>query len=164
MDSKIISTFLACFIFLTPFAVEAQQAIFLVRHAEQVPEGEEPPLTEAGQRRAKALAAMLKDSGINAIYTNGRVRSLQTAEPIAEALKIESKSMPESDTDGLIRHLRAQHVADRVLIVTGSMTIPHLLKRLGHSGDVVVTRFEYNSLFVIVPKSDGNPFVLRLRY
>jgi|SRR5919108_4539968 broad specificity phosphatase PhoE len=164
MDYKIIIAFVAFFLFLTPLTLEAQQAVFLVRHAEQAPEGEEPPLTEAGHRRAKTLAAMLKDSGINAIYTNGRVRSLQTAEPIAKGLNVESKSMPESDIDGLIRRLRTQHVADRVLIVTGSMTIPHLLKALGHSGDVVVTRFEYDNLFVIIPKVDGGASVVRLRY
>ncbi len=150
--------------YFTP--AEAQQAIFLVRHAEQAPEVEEPPLTEVGQRRAKALAAMLKDAGINAIYTNPRLRSIQTAEPLAKALAIESKVLPgrRDDIEGLIRRLRTHQPRDRVLVVTGSLTVPHILRALGHPLEVTIPPYEYDNLFVIFPRDQGEPVVLRLRY
>ncbi len=51
--------------------VEAQEAIFLVRHTEQAGPGRtDPPLTEVGQRRAKALAGVLKDAGIDVIFVS----------------------------------------------------------------------------------------------
>jgi hypothetical protein len=165
MRQKILVGFLIYFIFAPPLAIQAQQAIFLVRHAEQAPDVEEPPLTEVGQRRARVLAEMFKDAGINAIYTNPRLRSIQTAEPLAKTLNVESKVLPVrlDDVEGLIRAL-GTHPRDRVLIVTGSLNIPHILKALGHPVEITIPLFEYDNLFVIFPKSDGPPVVLRLRY
>jgi phosphohistidine phosphatase SixA len=166
MRQRIAGVFLAYSLFALPFAVEGQQAIFLLRHAEQVLEVEEPPLTDVGQRRARTLVAMLKDAGINAIYTNARLRSIQTAEPLAKALKIDSKVLPgrRDDIEALMRHLRAHGPEDRVLIVTGSLTIPHVLKALGHPVEVTVPPSEYDNLFMIFPRQQGQPVVLRLRY
>jgi broad specificity phosphatase PhoE len=68
----------------------AQEAILLVRHAEQTA----PPdvvLTEAGHRRAATLALRLKDAGINAIFTTTAVRTQETAVPTARALGITPK-------------------------------------------------------------------------
>jgi broad specificity phosphatase PhoE len=147
-----------------PFA-QTQQAIFLVRHAEQ--DGrpsvvDDPVLTEVGHRRAQALAQVLKDAGIAVIYTTERRRSIQTAEPISKSLNIERKVHPLQDRDGLISRLRTQHANDRVLVVSHSLTLPRLLKALGYPIDITIE--EYDNLFVIVPKSDGSPLVLRLRY
>lgn len=65
----------------------AQEAILLVRHAEQTP----PPnvvLTQAGHLRAAALAHRLKDSGVTAIFTTNATRTQETAAPTAKALGI----------------------------------------------------------------------------
>jgi hypothetical protein len=166
MRQTIIGAFVAYSLLASPFGVEAQQAIFLLRHAEQALEVEEPPLTDVGQRRARTLVAMLKDAGINAIYTNARLRSIQTAEPLAKTLKIESKVLPgrRDDTEALMRHLRAHGPDDRVLIVTGSLAIPHVLKALGHPVEVTIPPTEYDNLFVIFPRQQAQPVVLRLKY
>jgi Histidine phosphatase superfamily (branch 1) len=164
MRPKILVAFLIQFTIAVPLAVEAQQVIFLARHAEQAPEVEEPPLTEKGQQRARTLAAILKDAGINVIYTNPRLRSIQTAEPLAKTLRVESKVLPmRDDVEGLVRVLR-KHPHDRILIVTGSLNIPHVLKALGHPLEITVPPSEYDNLFVIFPKTEAQPVVLRLRY
>ena len=164
MKPRILVAFLIHFTIAVPFAVEAQQVIFLARHAEQASEVEEPPLTEKGQQRARTLAAILKDAGINVIYTNPRLRSIQTAEPLAKMLKVESKVLPmRDDVEGLIGVLR-KHPHDRVLIVTGSLNIPHVLKALGHPLEITVPPSEYDNLLVIFPKTEARPVVLRLRY
>ncbi len=141
-----------------------QQVIFLVRHAEQSTDVEDPALTEVGHRRALELAVVLKDVGINVIYTTELRRSIQTAEPISKSLNIESKRLPLRDRDGLIGRLRTQHFNDRVLVVSHSLTLPRLLKALGYPVDITIAEKEYDSLFVIVPKRDSSPLVLRLRY
>jgi Histidine phosphatase superfamily (branch 1) len=146
---------------------EAQQVIFLVRHAEQAPRidpDDDPALTEVGHRRAQALAQVLKDAGIGVIYTNENRRSIQTAEPISKLLNIESRRLLLRDPDGLIARLRSQHVHDRVLFVSGSLTIPRLLKAWGYHRHNDYGNKEYDNLFVIIPKGDSNPLVLRLRY
>jgi broad specificity phosphatase PhoE len=142
---------------------EAQQVIFLVRHAEQALDDDDPALTEVGHRRAQALAQVLKDAGINVIYTTERRRGIQTAEPIAKLLNIERKTVPMQDRDGLISRLRSQHVHDRVLVVSHSWVLPRLLKALGYPADITISK-QYDNLFVIIPKGNGSPLVLRLRY
>jgi broad specificity phosphatase PhoE len=143
---------------------EAQQAIFLVRHAEQSVETDDPELTEAGKKRAQALASVLKDAGVNVIYTTDRRRAIQTAEPLGKSLNIESKRLPLRDVDGLVARLREQAAHDRILVVSHSLALPRLLKALGYAAEVTIPLHEYDNLFVLVPKNEGSPTVLRLRY
>ncbi len=65
--------------------------------------------------------------------------------------------------DGLIRRLHTQHVHDRVLIVDHSR-LSMLLWGLGHREAVRIGQLDYDNLFVMIPKSDGDPLVLLLRY
>ncbi|MGH6894032.1 MAG: hypothetical protein ACREEP_17440, partial [Dongiaceae bacterium] len=64
---------LATGILAWPFSVNAQEAIFVVRHSDpptflNLDEiKDETPLSESGQQRAKMLAERLKDAGITAI-------------------------------------------------------------------------------------------------
>ena len=147
-------------------SVEAQQVVFLMRHAEQASgaDADDPPLTETGQRRAKALVTVLKDAGLTAIYTSEAQRTNQTAAPLAQALQIEPKSMPRRDIDGLLERLRTQHTDGRVLIISHSLTIPNLLKAFGHPEEIIIGRQEYDRLFVIVPQPPGPPLVFVLRF
>jgi broad specificity phosphatase PhoE len=147
-----------------PCLAQAQQVVFLVRHGEQASGSDDPPLTEAGQRRAKALAALLKDAGLTAIYVSQWQRTMQTAEPVAQALQLEPARVPARDIDGLLERLRTQHAEGRVLIIGHSLTVPRLLKAFGHPEEVVIEKEEYDRLFVIVPKPTGPPLVVVLRY
>jgi broad specificity phosphatase PhoE len=143
----------------------AQQVVFLARHGEQANgANDDPPLTEAGQRRARALATVLKDAGLTAIYVSEFQRTMQAAEPLAQGLQIEPTRIPRGDIDGLLERLRTQHASGRVLIISHSLTIPHVLKALGHPEEVVISREEYDGLFAIVPKPTGPPLVVVLRF
>jgi broad specificity phosphatase PhoE len=156
---------LALSLLSAPCLADAQQVVFLVRHGEQASSANgDPPLTEAGQRRARALATLLKDAGLTAIYVSEFQRTMQAAEPLAQALQIEPTHLPRGDIDGLIERLRTQHADGRVLIISHSLTIPHVLKALGHPEEVVIPREEYDRLFVIVPKPTGPPLVFVLRF
>lgn len=162
-----IARFLVAIVVLSASVViaDAQEAIFLVRHAEQAgPGSTNPPLTEVGERRAKRLADVLKDAGIDVIFVSKTKRTAQTAEPVEKALNVKVKVHPRKDIDGLMARLHTEHADDRVLIVSHSRTVPKLLKALGYPVKVTIARSEYDSLFVIVPKSGGEPLVLRLRY
>ena len=158
----LISTLILGLLVAAPTA-EAQEAIFLVRHTEEAESVyPDPPLTEAGQRRAKALAGVLKEAGIDVIFVSERRRADQTGELVAKALHVKVKEVLRRDIDELMIQLRTEHARDRVLIVSHSLIIPRLLRALGHSEGVVID--EYDNLFVVVPQAKGEPLVLRLRY
>jgi broad specificity phosphatase PhoE len=143
---------------------DAQQVVFLVRHGEQASGANgDAPLTEAGQRRARALVTVLQDAGLTAIYVSEFQRTMQTAEAMAQTLQIEPTRLPRGDIESLVNRLRTQHADGRVLIVSHSLTIPHVLKAFGHPEEVVIHREEYDRLFVIVPKPAGPPLVFVLR-
>ncbi len=164
---KKILRFLLTIVFLgaSVTIADAQEAIFLLRHTEQAgPGSTNPPLTEAGERRAKRLADVLKDAGIDVIFVSKTKRTAQTAELVEKVLNIKVKVHPRKDIDGLIARLHTEHAHDRVLIVSHSRTVPKLLKAFGHPVKVKIGRFEYDSLFVIVPQANGDPLVVRLRY
>ena len=143
----------------------AQEAIFLIRHAEQVHDVEDPPLTEDGFDRAKTWATVFRDAGIKTIYTSKKMRTKQTGEIIAQELDIPLKQVSRRDIDGLVNQVRKEHTDDLVLIVTHSKTLPKLLKAFAPTGEYPVIRpNDYDNLFIVVPKGKAKPTVMRLRY
>ena len=145
-------------------AANAQQAIYLIRHAEQMLDVEDPPLTEAGHQRAKTWALIFRDADIKVIYSSQKRRTKQTGEHIAQALNIPLETLPRRDVAGLVNRLRTRHADDAVVVISHTRTIPKLLKGLGLPEEITIQRDDYDNLFVIVPKSKNGPLVLRLRY
>jgi broad specificity phosphatase PhoE len=69
-------------VLLAPLPVCAQVTVILSRHAEKAAAPpKDPPLTEAGKKRAEVLAFMLADAGVDAIYVTEFQRTKQTAAP-----------------------------------------------------------------------------------
>lgn len=140
------------------------QVVYLIRHAEQVHDVEDPPLTDAGQQRAKTWASILRDADLKVIYTSKKRRTMQTGEPIAETLHVPVETMSRKDVQGLVDRVREEHANDAVLIISHTRTLPKLVKAFGSSGDGTINRDDYDNLFVIVPKEGDAATMLRLRY
>lgn len=148
---------------LTPLRVFAQQAIYVVRHAEQVQNVDDPPLTEVGQQRARALAQFLRDAGITAVYSSEAQRTRQTAQPMAEVLGKEVRQVPRENTEALIARIRQEEPEGRVLVVGHSETVPQILRALGHAEEITIDRGDYDNVFVVAPDGGPKPLVLRQR-
>lgn len=147
-------------------SVDAQQTIFVLRHAERV-EYESPDgvLSEAGEARARVLARLLGDAGITAIYTSDRKRTNQTAQPLAELLHLTPTIVSGQDqVEATVRLVRARDGDGSVVIVGHSNTVPRFLKAFGHSGEVAIGEREHDDIFVVLPLGDGRVTVLRLNY
>ncbi len=142
----------------------AQEVVYLVRHAEQVLDAEDPPLTEAGQQRAKTWASILRDADLKVIYTSKKRRTMQTGQPIAETLNVPVETMSRKEVQGLVDRVRKERANDAVLIISHTRTLPKLVKAFGSSGDGTINRDDYDNLFAIVPKEGGAVTMLRLRY
>jgi broad specificity phosphatase PhoE len=151
-------------IFVTP-VIHAQEAIFLIRHAEQMLDVEDPPITETGHERARAWATIFQDAGIKMIYTSKKRRTKQTGEIIAQELNIPLRQVSRRDINGLVDQVRKEHTGDLVLIVTHSKVLPKLLKAFAPSGEYpTIKPDDYDNLFIVVPKGKAEPTVMRLRY
>ena len=154
---------------LVPVSASAQQLVYLVRHAERAdqaaPAGQmqapnDPPLSPAGEARAKRLATMLRDAGITAIFTTQFRRTRDTAQPLASARGLTPLVNPGADTAGLVAKLRAEHATGIVLVVGHSNTIPEIIAALGGPA-ITIADNEYDNLFVLVPTAGA---LARIRY
>src|SRR6187401_201985 len=90
--------------------VDAAPVVFIVRHAEKASTGgKDPDLSVEGQKRADALANMLKDSQITSVFVTEFKRTQETAAPTARALQVSPTVVPANDIGGLIQKLRASN-------------------------------------------------------
>ena len=137
--------------------VAAQPAIFVVRHAERADAASggapmmaaDPELSEAGRARAKALAVLLEDANITAIFTTEFKRTQQTAAPLAKEAGIQSTMIRARDQATLVEALKT--ATGNVLVVGHSNTVPSIIKDLGVSTPVTLRDDEYDNLFIVIP-------------
>jgi broad specificity phosphatase PhoE len=151
--------------FAAASAALAQSVVFVVRHAERADAGmmrggsDDPDLSAAGYARAEALAALLKDARITAIYVTEFKRTRQTAEPLAKMLALEPTVVSSKDTDGLMQRVKASQ--GNVLVVGHSNTLPVILKTLGGE-EIAIGDSDYDNLFIVTGSTPRS--VLRLHY
>ena len=148
---------------LAAAAAPAQQAVYVVRHAENASDASAPdvPLSDEGKARAARLAEILRDAGITAIYSTDTVRTRSTAEPLARAGNRMVRIY--SDVAVLADMLRREPNA-AALVVGHSNTVPQLLSALGVREAIEIGDRDYDNLFVVVPRGSGEPLLLKLRY
>lgn len=101
---------------------------FVMRHLQKAP-GQDPALSEEGQRRAQRLAALLGAQRISAIYVSTTRRARETAAPLAARLGIVPAEYDPADTPDLVARVRQE--SGPVLIVGHSNTVPDIVEQLG---------------------------------
>lgn len=139
----------------------AAPVVFIVRHAEKASAGgKDPELSVQGQKRANALANILKDSQITAVFVTEFKRTQETAAPTARAAHVSPTVIPANDIGVLAEKLRTLN--GNALVVGHGNTIPDLLKALGISTPVNIPEDDYAEIFALVP--GDAPQLLRLHY
>lgn len=161
-----LTTFCLLVFLVAPALCEAQRAVILVRHAEKRYNSDDPatPLSDQGDARAQALADLLKDAGITAIYSTRTIRTMRTAAPLAKQLGLKVTLADQRDPKELVDRIRKEQPNGVVLIVGHANTVPQMLRVLGDTEDVGIPAHEFDNLFVVIPNGSGKPTVLRLRY
>src|SRR4029077_7501219 len=139
----------------------AAPVIFIVRHAEKASTGDkDPDLSVQGQKRADALAHILKDSQITSVFVTEFKRTQETAAPTARAAHVRPTVIPANDIGALVEKLRA--LKGNALVVGHGNTVPDLLKALGMATPVSIPEDDYSEIFAVL-LSDA-PQLLRLHY
>lgn len=142
----------------------AQQAVYLLRHAEKLG-GNQDGLTNEGKEHAKALARLLKEAKIKAIYTSEFERTKQTAEPLAAALKLKPIPMPHDKPAMTVDRIRTDHRQDVVMVVGHSDSIPAMIKLWDAKLVVTIDEVkEFDRLFVLIPTGKTEASLGMLRY
>jgi phosphohistidine phosphatase SixA len=145
-------------------AATAQEAVYIVRHAERADDGNLSLLSPEGHARAARLAGILRGAGITHVFVTEYQRTAQTAAPLAERLGLTPVVVFAGDTGALLAKIRATGPKARVFVVGHSDTVPSLLKALGCTGRIAIAKAEYDNLFVVIPRDKASPLLLRLRY
>jgi len=147
-----------------PPAAAAQEAVFLVRHAERADSSADSALSDAGEARAIRLAEWMRTTRITHIYTSELRRTIQTAMPFASASHLAPRQSAASDTQGLVGRIVGLGPADRALVVGHSNTIPEVLRALGVKVPVTIGDSEYDNIFLVVPRGNAEPALFRFKY
>lgn len=142
-----------------------ETTVIVVRHAEKaLAPGNDPPLSEAGQKRADSLRHALEKAGVSAIYATEYQRTQKTVEPLAKALKLPVTRMDAANTKELVTKIRKQHGGETVLVAGHSNTVPEIIKALGAAEAPVLAENDYDNLFVLTVSKKGTAKLLHLRY
>ena len=142
-------------------AADAVPFVFIVRHAEKATTGgNDPDLSDAGRKRANALARILKNSQITSVFVTEFKRTQETAAPLATAAHLTPTIIPAKDVPALVVKLRALN--GNALVVGHGNTIPDLVKELGIATPITIPEDDYTEIFVV--SLADPPQLLRLHY
>ena len=121
----------------------ATGTLFLVRHGaagdREAWEGDDRlrPLSNKGERQAKAVTALLADRDIEAIVSSPYLRCVQTVKPLAEELGlevIENESLAEAEGGKASRELVRQLAGTNAVLCTHGDVIPELMDWMVRKG------------------------------
>jgi phosphohistidine phosphatase SixA len=152
-----------CLLCVTP-AAAAQEAIYIVRHAERADQSADSLLSTDGTARATSLSRVLRDAGITHIFTSEARRTIDTAGPLASVTHLTPRQFPAADVTALAAALTALGLRDRALVVGHSNTVPVLLRALHVDTPIAIGDSDYDNLFIVVPRTNGRPTLLHLKY
>jgi broad specificity phosphatase PhoE len=103
---------------------QVPKTIYVVRHAEKQLTGENPPLSQTGELRAKKLAQILADKNIQHVFSTDYIRTRSTVEPTAQAAGLTIEQYDPKNHDSLVQILRERE--GNILVVGHSNTINQL--------------------------------------
>ena len=142
-------------IVLAPAAALAEpSAIYLVRHGEKALEGKDPELTPQGQQRAQNIATMLAKTGIAHIFSTATKRTRQTAQPQAQANRLQVQDYDPRMPQALVAKVKTLNGA--VLVVGHSNTLPELVRLFGGQPGADIADNEYDRVYQLAPSAGGS--------
>ena len=148
---------------LASSSVYAQEAVFVIRHAEQELTGlKDAVLLPKGRERATDWARILRPSGLDLVVTTEIQRSRETGAIIAEALEVPRVEFNRGGSSNIAEFLRENYPEDVILVVGHSETIPKVLRSFGYTDTFPISRSAYGWLFIVTALENSPPEVTRL--
>jgi phosphohistidine phosphatase SixA len=136
-----------------PAAAQSPTVVIVVRHAEKgTTPANDPPLTEAGAARAKALAKALEATNVQAVITTQLARTRETAKPTADAkgLTIETVATSAPQHPKAVADAARKHAGKTVLVVGHSNTVTQIVEALGGPPAKDLCDSDYSFIWTVV--------------
>jgi broad specificity phosphatase PhoE len=144
-----------------------ETTVLLVRHAEKATTpADDPPLTPAGEARARDLWTAVHDANVSAVITTQFARTRQTAQPSVSALGISPTVIAATNpthVQDVVAEIR-RHPGKTVLVVGHSNTVPAIVEALGAKRPGAICDSRYDDLFVVTVAADGKASAVHARY
>jgi len=145
--------------------------VLIIRHAERqkIKEGKvDVPLIGAGKKRAKTLVHVAGKAKIAAIYSSQFKRTQQTAQELADYLKLDINQVevtlePPYNVPELVYEIKEYNEGETVLVVSHGPIIPEIIRELG-GGEIAEIGNEFDNFFVLVIPRDGPVKLVHLKY
>jgi len=152
-----------------------ETTVILVRHAEKAAPAAgammsaDPPLSPAGEQRARDLAERLRSRHVDAILTTQFQRTKMTARPLAEALHLTPEETPAggdaaAHAAAVADLIRTRYAGKTVLVVGHSNTVPKIIAALGGPAFTDICDAAYSNIFTLVIPATGTPRVEHAHY
>lgn len=146
----------------------ATTTIVLVRHAEKAAEpAADPPLTAAGEARARLLVDAVAGMPVRAILSTDFARTRATAAPLAARLGLVPEIVDARARDHarlVAEGILAHHRGETVVVVGHSNTVPDIVAALGAPKPTAICDSEYDNLFVVRVPASGPATLERRHY
>jgi phosphohistidine phosphatase SixA len=128
-----------------------------VRHAEKAPpqpDDRQTPLNQEGNIRAEKLVHVLRRACVTEVYATEYLRTQQTVQPLAGALKLSLKIYNGGDAAGLVNMILSEHNGDVVLVAGHSNTVPRIAAQFGANinGQQIIS--DYDNLLMVTHTRD----------
>jgi len=141
--------------------------VVVLRHAEKDTSSTQPddlvPLNPDGVARAATLSQVMERSGVTAIYVTEKLRTQQTADPLATSRGITPTRINKANTDDLINDVLAARNRGGVIVIIGhNDTVPDIVDRLG--GGAVTVGEQFDNLFVLTLRRWGTTRIIQATY
>lgn len=151
---------LGLFLTVVPAAVTKAPltTIYLVRHAEKdlTPGLADPPLTPAGEARARALRQKLQRRQPAALFTTDTRRTRSTLAPLAAATLLSPQVYDARQPLALVQRIRQEFAGQAVVVVGHSNTVLPLIEALGVKPPLAeIKDEEYSYLFEVRISASG---------
>lgn len=125
----------------------AADTVYLVRHAEKQPQGQDPGLTACGVEGATALADSLAAVKLAAVYATPYERTGQTAAAVAKQQQLDITPYDPRLPEVLVQQLKS--LSQPALVVGHSNTVPQLVELLSGIAMAPLTEQDYDLLYQV---------------
>ena len=129
-------------------ALAAPGMVYLVRHGEKLPDEKDPALTAQGRQRAQNIAAMLGKTGIAHVFSTATRRTLQTAQPLAQASGLPVQEYDPRAPKALVEKVKGLN--GPVLVVGHSNTLSELVRLFGGQPGLEIADNEYDRVYQLI--------------